>query len=147
MISGIGTLLVIAGAVAFCWVVCLRVLIACFLRRIDPFPAQQRLLDRSWRRWIFYLSLAGVVGSTAAFAYGLWIEPYHPEIVHLRIPLADLNHAKRPIRIVHITNRLHRVGNTWLYVNRGIGMEGGATPRVRFNCRPEVTLLELAGSD
>lgn len=39
---------------------------------------------------------------------------------------------------------LHRVRGTWLYVNRGIGMEGGAAPRVRFCARPEITLLELA---
>jgi len=38
---------------------------------------------------------------------------------------------------------LYRVGRTALYVNRGIGMEGGAAPRVRFMARPEVTILEL----
>jgi uncharacterized protein len=29
------------------------------------------------------------------------------------------------------------------YVNRGIGMEGHHVPRVRFNCPPEITLIEL----
>jgi uncharacterized protein len=38
---------------------------------------------------------------------------------------------------------LHRQRAASLYVNRGIGMEGGAVPRVRFNCRPEITLFEL----
>ena len=38
---------------------------------------------------------------------------------------------------------LYRVGGTWLYVNRGIGMEGGPAPRVRFLARPEITILEL----
>jgi uncharacterized protein len=38
---------------------------------------------------------------------------------------------------------LHRHGSTYAYVNRGIGMEGGAAPRVRFHCRPEITLFEL----
>lgn len=38
---------------------------------------------------------------------------------------------------------LHREKNTWLYVNRGIGMEGGFAPRVRFLARPEVTLIEI----
>ncbi len=32
----------------------------------------------------------------------------------------------------------HRVGPLWLYVNRGVGI---IQPAVRFNCRPEVTLL------
>jgi len=43
---------------------------------------------------------------------------------------------------------LYRVGGTWLNVNRGIGMEGGRAPRVRFAARPEVTVIELvpAGS-
>jgi predicted MPP superfamily phosphohydrolase len=38
---------------------------------------------------------------------------------------------------------LYRVGGTWLYVNRGIGMEGGAFPRVRFRARPEVTIFDI----
>lgn len=38
---------------------------------------------------------------------------------------------------------LHRVGQTWLYVNRGIGMEGFSAPRVRFLSRPEITVIEL----
>ena len=39
---------------------------------------------------------------------------------------------------------LHRVDSTYLYVNRGIGMEGGRAPRVRFLARPEITVIELA---
>ncbi|MBI2683599.1 MAG: metallophosphoesterase family protein [Acidobacteriales bacterium] len=38
---------------------------------------------------------------------------------------------------------LYHVGPTWLYVNRGIGMEGGRAPRVRFRARPEVTVIDL----
>jgi predicted MPP superfamily phosphohydrolase len=38
---------------------------------------------------------------------------------------------------------LYRVGATWLYVNRGIGMEGGKIPRVRFCARPEVTVIDV----
>jgi predicted MPP superfamily phosphohydrolase len=38
---------------------------------------------------------------------------------------------------------LHREGQTWLYVTRGVGMEGGPAPRVRFFARPEVTAIEL----
>ena len=36
------------------------------------------------------------------------------------------------------------MGETWLYVTRGVGMEGGPAPRVRFFARPEVTVIELA---
>ncbi|MFC1707603.1 metallophosphoesterase, partial [Planctomycetota bacterium] len=42
---------------------------------------------------------------------------------------------------------LHRVGEGLLYVNRGIGMEGSWAPRVRFRCRPEVTLIEIVPKD
>jgi uncharacterized protein len=38
---------------------------------------------------------------------------------------------------------LYKVANSWMYVNRGIGMEGGLDPRVRFLARPEVTVIDL----
>ena len=38
---------------------------------------------------------------------------------------------------------LYDLGGRWMYVNRGIGMEGGIAPRVRFCARPEVTILEI----
>jgi uncharacterized protein len=41
---------------------------------------------------------------------------------------------------------LYRKGDTTLYVNRGIGMEGGHAPRVRFCARPEVTVLEIVSA-
>ncbi len=38
---------------------------------------------------------------------------------------------------------LYDVDEMKMYVNRGIGMEGGNVPRVRFCARPEVTLFEV----
>jgi uncharacterized protein len=35
------------------------------------------------------------------------------------------------------------VGKTWLNVNRGIGMEGESAPRVRFYCRPEISVIDV----
>ena len=35
---------------------------------------------------------------------------------------------------------LYRVGNTWLYTNRGLGL---ISPAIRFNCPPEITLFTL----
>ena len=40
---------------------------------------------------------------------------------------------------------LYRVKRTALYVGRGIGMEGGGAPRVRFFARPEVAVIDLVG--
>ncbi len=39
---------------------------------------------------------------------------------------------------------LYRVGGMALYVNRGLGMTGERAPRVRFLCRPEITVIDLA---
>ncbi len=41
---------------------------------------------------------------------------------------------------------LYHVGETTLYVNRGIGMEGGSAPRVRFWAPPEIAVYELRGT-
>ena len=38
---------------------------------------------------------------------------------------------------------LYQFEDTWLYVNRGIGMEGGIMPRVRFCSRPEITVIDV----
>jgi uncharacterized protein len=42
---------------------------------------------------------------------------------------------------------LYKIQNTWLYVNRGIGMEGSRAPRVRFWSRPEITVIDLLPAD
>jgi predicted MPP superfamily phosphohydrolase len=39
---------------------------------------------------------------------------------------------------------LYRLGAATMYVNRGIGMEGGKAPRVRFLDRPEITVIDVA---
>jgi predicted MPP superfamily phosphohydrolase len=38
---------------------------------------------------------------------------------------------------------LYQIGETTLYVNRGIGMESGLVPRVRFLARPELTIIDV----
>lgn len=40
--------------------------------------------------------------------------------------------------------KLTAMGDSWVRVSRGTGMERGAAPRVRFNCRPEIVVLEVA---
>ena len=40
---------------------------------------------------------------------------------------------------------LYRVKRTAVYVGRGVGMEGGDAPRVRFFARPEVAVIDLVG--
>ncbi|MEQ1892011.1 MAG: hypothetical protein ABL998_05670 [Planctomycetota bacterium] len=38
---------------------------------------------------------------------------------------------------------LFELGDSWLCVSRGVGMERHVAPRIRFLCRPEVVVLEL----
>jgi predicted MPP superfamily phosphohydrolase len=42
---------------------------------------------------------------------------------------------------------LHRIGGNPIYVSRGVGSERGQAPRIRFLCPPEVSILELGGTD
>ena len=37
----------------------------------------------------------------------------------------------------------YKIGDTVLYVNRGLGVEGGMAPRVRFFARPEITVFDI----
>ncbi|MDP6107909.1 MAG: metallophosphoesterase [Candidatus Brocadiia bacterium] len=37
----------------------------------------------------------------------------------------------------------YTVGETTLYVNRGVGLEGSIAPRVRFLCRPEIAVFDI----
>lgn len=39
---------------------------------------------------------------------------------------------------------LYKSGSIYLYVNRGIGMEGGRSPRIRFCARPEITVFDIS---
>ncbi len=36
-------------------------------------------------------------------------------------------------------------GDTRMYVNRGVGLEGGHAPKVRFFCRPELAVIDIIG--
>jgi predicted MPP superfamily phosphohydrolase len=38
---------------------------------------------------------------------------------------------------------LYSQQSTWMYVNRGLGLEGGWAPRLRLFCRPEVAVLDI----
>ena len=42
---------------------------------------------------------------------------------------------------------LFEEGGTRMYISRGVGFEGGAMPRARFLCRPEIVSVELEGRE
>ncbi len=54
-------------------------------------------------------------------------------------PLLTLSRVPRAIA----AGGLHRLGRSWLCVSRGVGMERGRAPRIRFLCPPELVVLEL----
>jgi predicted MPP superfamily phosphohydrolase len=60
--------------------------------------------------------------------------------------LGPLVRIKRWDRLFHADGLRITPKGTSLYVNRGVGMEGGRVPRVRFNVPPEVTLIEAGPS-
>jgi uncharacterized protein len=57
-------------------------------------------------------------------------------------PLVTLSEVPRDVA----RGGLHELDGRRIYVSRGIGMERGAAPPVRFNCRPEVSLLTIPGA-
>ena len=55
----------------------------------------------------------------------------------VQIPLIGPPHL--PVEHRDRYQGLHRVGRSWLYINRGLGW----IVRIRINCRPEISLLTL----
>lgn len=54
-------------------------------------------------------------------------------------PVLTLSHVARGIA----AGGVHKVGDLYIVVSRGLGMEGHVSPRVRAFCRPHLILLEL----
>ena len=54
-------------------------------------------------------------------------------------PIVTLSHVARNIA----AGGIHKVGDLYVVVSRGLGLEGHIAPRVRTFCRPQVLLLEL----
>lgn len=54
-------------------------------------------------------------------------------------PLLTLSDVPREIA----AGGLHRLGNAWVRISRGIGMERNFAPRIRFLCRPELVVIDL----
>jgi predicted MPP superfamily phosphohydrolase len=52
-----------------------------------------------------------------------------------------------PVTLSHFGKKyeagMYTIGNMKLYVNRGIGLENAPAPKVRFLCRPEITVFDI----
>ena len=63
---------------------------------------------------------------------------------------APIMKAKRPRRLLHLSDLhaskavslgcLRRLGDRWLHITKGVGNLHG----LRFNCRPEVSFLQIS---
>ena len=62
---------------------------------------------------------------------------YGPDSSALPTPGGRYNLA---LVMTGFTRGLYQLGRSVMYVNRGIGVAG---PAVRFNCRPEMAMVEL----
>jgi predicted MPP superfamily phosphohydrolase len=54
--------------------------------------------------------------------------------------LPGLGAPLAPVKNKKFVRGLHRIDDRWLHISKGVGNLHG----VRFNCRPEVTLLTVA---
>jgi len=57
----------------------------------------------------------------------------------LALPMPG-GHYNLALVMTGFTRGLYQLGRSVMYVNRGIGVAG---PAVRFNCRPEMAMVEL----
>lgn len=65
----------------------------------------------------------------------------------VRLPLVGplATNTRLPRSLASGLNRLS--GGSWLLVSRGVGLERGDAPRLRFLCRPELVVIDLIPSD
>ncbi len=91
---------------------------------------------------IFLYHFPSEILGTANFPVDLMLAGHtHGGQVSLPIYGAIVTHSKTSKRF---EKGLYRVDDTWLYVTRGVGMDGGLSPRIRFFSRPEVTVIDIA---
>lgn len=102
-----------------------------FMAKLPASPAYHVFLSH-YTDLAFEAEKAGVDLYLAGHTHGGQVRlPFYGALVTLS------KHGKR------FEAGLYRVGRMALYVNRGLGLEGGRAPRVRFLCRPEVTVIDL----
>jgi predicted MPP superfamily phosphohydrolase len=90
---------------------------------------------------IFVYHFPAEILSASKFPIDLMITGHtHGGQVCLPFYGAIVTHSKTSKRY---ESGLYRLNDTWLYVNRGIGMDGGLSPRVRFLARPELTIIDI----
>jgi len=102
-----------------------------FMRKLPSSPAYHVFLNH-YTDLVYEADKAGVDLYLAGHTHGGQVRlPFYGALV----TLAKL--GKR------FESGFYRVKEMALYVNRGLGMEGGRAPRVRFLCRPEITVIDL----
>ena len=127
---------------------------------LSRFAAQEPLAEQRLQQVEAFDGLSIVLGHSPDFALGMVaaFESAGPQAVDCSaVFVAGHTHGGQvvipflgpPLTLSRLPRRyasgLHRLGESVLFVSRGIGMERGHAPRVRFNCRPELAVLTLRG--
>jgi hypothetical protein len=98
-----------------------------------------RLPEEGFRLYLHHFPAAAALAPPGSFDLALTGDTHGGQV---RLPLLGAL-VRIPRHDVWLPSGLQQTRGGPVYVNRGIGMEGGRVPRVRFLCRPEITLIEL----
>ncbi|MHB1457695.1 MAG: metallophosphoesterase [Armatimonadota bacterium] len=65
----------------------------------------------------------------------------------VRIPFLEATPEVTRLQRNRLAGLMELSNGTRMYINRGLGMEGGPAPRIRFRCRPEISVITIRGTD
>ena len=63
----------------------------------------------------------------------------------VRIPFLEGSAEVTRLQRNRLAGLMELSDGTRMYINRGLGMEGGPAPRIRFRCRPEISVITISG--
>lgn len=123
-------------------------------------PASRQPLTKAQRKSIVdFPGLTIVMGHAPDFVYPAIENPTGDSTNSLPIlGVAGHTHGGQvvvpgygpPVTLSRLPRRyasgMHTIGKLTFLVSRGVGMERGYAPRVRFNCRPELAIITLRSS-
>lgn len=65
----------------------------------------------------------------------------------VRIPFLESSAEVTRLQRNRLAGLMELDNGTKMYINRGLGMEGDPAPRIRFRCRPEISVITISGTE